>query len=529
MTKISNTLQIVLQVVLLGLLVGIVLAQANPFFHSPNRDGGLFMYMGDRILKGDLLYVDIWDNKGPLIFYLNALGLWLGRGLRWGVWGLEYLFLFFAAVFGLNLMKKLWGLVPAIFGTWVWLTGFNGLARGGNFTEDYSMLFNFAALFLFWLYLQNKDNWLFPFIIGTTMSLSFLLRANNIGVQLTIILIIFILGLLERTLKQRLKTLLWIGLGSLSVFVVVGIHFQWLGTLNEMIVAGYTYNFFYSSGGINLSELSRSFARGADLLGFIFVIAVLGVVALVEKLPDTFRRSQKPLRYFYFLILIGWPIELVLSGLSGRNYPHYYICWLPYIGVLGGLLAHAIIPTFNERLKERPLVVLLVGIGLISVLNLTTLDQYKTTFTRLLTNRSAGVEFVHPVAKYVRDNTEPDERVLVWGFQPFINLMAHRESSTGILSYPVLIESPYSDKLNDRFYQELVQNKPVLIVDMVNPDNDTMPLIDPIRREEEQSVRLKRFNPPSNLDQVFEYIYDHYHVETDINGVVVYRLNAESQ
>ena len=73
MTKFAPKLQFVLQIVFIALFVAVVLAQANPFYQSPNRDGGLFMYMGERILKGDKLYVDIWDNKGPLIFYLNAV------------------------------------------------------------------------------------------------------------------------------------------------------------------------------------------------------------------------------------------------------------------------------------------------------------------------------------------------------------------------------------------------------------------------------------------------------------------------
>jgi len=243
------------------------------------------------------------------------------------------------------------------------------------------------------------------------------------------------------------------------VFALVGLYFQLLGTLHEMVVAGYTYNFFYSSGGVALDGLPLSFTRGANLLGYIIVIAVLGFVALMEKLPDTFRPSQKSLRYLYLLILIGWPIEIILSGLSGRNYPHYFICWLPYIGILSGLLVHALIPALNERLNKKPLIILLGVIVLISISNPGPLDQYKTAFTRLLTDRGAGVEFDHPVAKYVRENTEPDERVLVWGFQPYINLMARRESSTGVLSYPVLIESPYSDELNNRFYQELVEKK----------------------------------------------------------------------
>jgi hypothetical protein len=529
MQRFTQTLQPVLQIIFIGLFVAIVLAQANPLYQIPNRDGGLFMYMGDRILKGDLLYIDIWDNKGPLIFYINALGLFLGRGLRWGVWGLEFVFVFFAAFFGFNLLKKLWGLFPAVVGTWLWLAGFNELARGGNFTEDYSTLFNFAALFFFWFLLQKKGSRLYPFIIGATLSLSFLLRANNIGVQLSIVLVIILSAILDRSYKQSIKQLLWVGLGSLSVFALVGIYFQFLGTLDEMVVAGYTYNFFYSSEGGKLSELSHSFTRGVKLLNYIAVIAILGFLVLLEKLPDAIRSGTNPMRNLYLLLLIGWPIEIVLSGLSGRNYPHYYICWSPYIAVLSGLLVHTLIPALNERLNKKPLITLLAAIALLSITNLGPLDQYKTAFTRLLTDRGAGVEFDHPVAKYVRENTEPDEHVLVWGFQPYINLMARRESSTGILSYPVLIESPYSDELNDRFYQELVENKPVLIVDMVNPDNDSMPLIDPVRREAEQSQRLKRFNPPSTLNQVFEYIYSNYRLETEINNVMIYKLVSASQ
>jgi hypothetical protein len=527
MSRHAPKIQAILQIALIGLFVLIVLAQANPFFQSPNRDGGLFMYMGSQILKGKLLYVDIWDNKGPLIFYINALGLFLGRGLRWGVWGMEFIFVFFAAYFGFNLMKKWWGLVPAIAGSFLWLSGLNELARGGNFTEDYSLLFSFTAFYMFWLLLQNKENKLYPFTIGVTLALSFLLRANNIGIQLSMILVILLAAILDKSYQQSLKSLLWIGLGSLSVIALVGLYFLALGTLDEMIVAGYTYNFFYSDGGANLDGLVRSFTRGVDLLGYIAIVAILGFFVLLEKLPEALRPGSNFPRDLYFLLIIGWPIEIVLSGLSGRNYPHYYICWLPYIAVLGALLVYALLPKLNERLNKVPLATLLAVIALFSISNLDSLDQYNKAFTRLLTNRSAGVEFVHPVAKYVRENTAPDELVLVWGFQPFINLMAHRESSTGILSYPVLIESPYSDELNDRFYRELVENKPALIVDMVNPDNDTIPFIDPLRREE-QAQRLKSFDPPPNLDQVFDYIHNNYHVETEINKVLIYRLNSTS-
>jgi len=521
MIKGSPKWQAILQVIFLGLLVAIVLAKANPLYHFPNRDSGFFMYAGDQILKGKLLYLDIWDSKGPLIFYINALALWVGHGSRWGVWGMEFAFLFLDAFIGFNLMKKLWGLISALFGTFIWLVAFNNVAQGGNFTEEYSLLFSFLALYLFWLSSQNQQNTLYPLIIGMTLTLSFLLRANNIGVQISIISVIILSGILDKNYRQSLRHLLLIAFGALTLLGLVALYFQLLGTLDDMIRAAITFNFFYSKGGASLNNLSRSFLRGIDLLGYTALIATfLGYVILLEKLPRSIRSGSTSFRNINLLFLIGFPVEIVLSGLSGYNYSHYYICWSPYVGILSGSLV-----SLNERLKTRHLLAFPVMIFLVSYLNFNALGQYQTAFTKLLFDRSTGVELVHPVAKYIRDNTEATDTVLVWGIQPYINLLSRRDSPTGIIFYPELARSPFTDELNARFYQELVENKPVLIVDMASPDHDTIPLIDPVQREA-QKQRLKRFDPPSNLDQVFDFIHSNYHVEESIQGVPIYRLNG---
>jgi hypothetical protein len=524
MTKFLSKLHIALQVIFIGLVVAVVLEQANPLYQVPNRDSGFFMYAGGQILKGKLLYLDIWDSKGPLIFYINAFALWLGHGSRWGVWGMEFIFLFLAALIGFKLIEKLWGIIPALFGTLVWLFAFNNVARGGNFTEEYSLLFSFIALYLFWLGAQNPHNKIYPFIIGITLALNFLLRANNIGVQLSIIFVTILSGILDKNVQQSLKRLLWISIGALSVLAMVALYFRALGTLDDMFQAAVAYNFFYSRGGTRLDDLAKSFVRGVNLLGYLSLVPTfLGFGILLEKLPERIRSGPTPFRDLSFLFLIGFPVEIVMSGLSGNNFPHYYICWSPYIALLSGLLLG-----LNERSNKRHLLALAVMILLVSFIKFETLSQYQTAFTKILFDRGSGIELVHPVAKYIRDNTEPTDTVLVWGTQPYINLLARRDSPTGILFYPQLARSPFTDELNARFYQDLVQNEPVFIVDMVNPDNDTIPFIDPILRET-QSQRLRRFDPPLNLDQVFDFIHSSYHLETQINGVPIYRLNSTGQ
>ncbi|MCC6581934.1 MAG: hypothetical protein IT440_16005, partial [Phycisphaeraceae bacterium] len=87
-------LRLALPYIFLLLLTALVLDLANPFFDAPARDGGFFLYAGSQILDGKIPYQDFWDSKGPGIFYINALGLLLGGGSRWGVWFVEFICLF---------------------------------------------------------------------------------------------------------------------------------------------------------------------------------------------------------------------------------------------------------------------------------------------------------------------------------------------------------------------------------------------------------------------------------------------------
>src|SRR6185369_17929219 len=112
----SQAVQYVLLFAAAALLALAVLAQANPGTELPSRDYGIFVYIGEQITHGKLPYRDVWDNKPPGIFYLNAVALWIGRGSKWGVWIVEYFFLCGATLLSFSLIKKLWGVWPAIFG-----------------------------------------------------------------------------------------------------------------------------------------------------------------------------------------------------------------------------------------------------------------------------------------------------------------------------------------------------------------------------------------------------------------------------
>jgi len=167
----------------------IVLTQTNPGTVIPNRDYGFYSYIGLQVLRGKLPYQDVWESKPPAIFYLNAAALSLGRGYRWGIWLVEFVFLLAAILFSYSLFKKLWGTPSALFGTAIWLIGMSLTLQGGNYTEEYPLPFHFLALTLFLHLIENPKQRLYALILGLLFSISFLFRPNNAVVEAVAILV----------------------------------------------------------------------------------------------------------------------------------------------------------------------------------------------------------------------------------------------------------------------------------------------------------------------------------------------------
>jgi hypothetical protein len=129
---------------LIASLVLMTLIQNSPAFNPiPTRDPGVFLYVGWRILNGEVPYKDVWDHKPPVIYYLNALGLALTENSRWGVWIIEFIFLFLAAMVGFRLLKKHFGFYPSIISQLLWLITLPLLFADGNLLTSTLCRFNF--------------------------------------------------------------------------------------------------------------------------------------------------------------------------------------------------------------------------------------------------------------------------------------------------------------------------------------------------------------------------------------------------
>jgi 4-amino-4-deoxy-L-arabinose transferase-like glycosyltransferase len=509
---------------LLTWLVLLLLAQANPYLATPGRDNGFFLYAGQQILQGKELYTQIWDHKGPAIFYLNAWGLALFNGYSWGVWILEYLFLFAALGVGYRAAQNAFGKAAALMGLLAGAGALHLVLGKGNLTEEYPLLFNFLSLFLFVRQGQKTASWHF-YAIGALFGLSFLFRANNGGIPLSIGFTVLILSLLRRQYRSGFLALMGLALGALTVFGLAALFFWQRGTFSAFWEAAFTYNFLDTEGK---TRFTRGLLAGLENFQLFIYPAAAGYAAALwgawQNLRN--RQTQSALFTWQVFLLLAFPLEVLLSSLSGKNFVHYFICWVPALFWLSAYAYHALhADLFSARVRAflqtsaAPALFLLLTL----VYSLPVLQGYGQTFYALAFNRQAGILKIDRVTDYLRNHTAPQEPVLVWGGEAGLNFLSGRQSPSRYnLFSRLLTPHPLNAPISEIFLQEILANPPVVIVDMWKKSPDSMPSLNPQIRQTQPSARLLE-KYPAYL-QLLAYLETHYTLETTIEGADLYRL-----
>jgi hypothetical protein len=508
----------------IGLLsMGILL---NPLFSYQGRDSGIFMYIGSLILKGKLPYLDVWENKGPLVFYINALGLLLTNGSRWGIWFLELLVFFVSGCLGYLIIKRLMGAIPALVGTFVWITAAGTVLQGGNFSEEYALLFSFLAMFGYLRSLEFPGRKFYVFLIGVSLGMNILLRPNNIGIQIAIFGSYFVMAAFSGDWRSFVERLALSLLGVTVVLVPAILYFHFQGALTEMVNVVLVFNYQYSEGkdpSLLLDNLkSASVSVGIGLVS-------IGLIGYVWSLFSLFKRSvfdtlQGRLQ---LVLLIGLPIEAVLSTLSGRNYPHYFIGWAPYLGIFSAILVNVILHRFVQSQEKYTGYVLLALLAFTLLGRPTVWRDYGIVLGRLWNSKEAVLEYYDPVAIYIMENTSPDEKIFVWGFRPVINFVTARESPVSFLPYPLIhVRTELGNHWAEQFYSQFTDNPPVLVINMIEEaDRDRIPDLDRAVRKVE-TIRYKDVVLAPNLKNILNFIDDYYVLVGEVNGSDIYRLKS---
>ena len=459
--------------VLIGVL-GVLLPVSPLNMRLVYRDSGVFLYTGWRILSGDLPYLNIWDHKPPVVYYINALGLALTHNSRWGVWLIEMVALYIAAYIAYSLIKNIFGQIPALMSSLFWLMSLVLILQGGNFTTEYTLPLQFLALWLFIKLDQYSSKKSYFFLTGLTGAFAFFTKQTTIGLWVGFFIYLAFYRLSQKQGRQYLSEALWMVLGGLSITLFVFVFFWANGAISQFWDAAFLYNFTYSEridSGLPPFSIIWKSLRPLMLSG----ILPLAITGLVLSVIVFWKNTEKNLFHLVRICIVTFPIELILIFMPSKTFPHYFITLLPTLAIFTAATFYSVSKAATSiKIPNSAQYLFFAGIAIIASWNF-----FHNYLNQVYIYRKLNDD---ALIQYTISNTAQDDTVLVWGADPSINYFSQRESPTRyIYQFPLQEENYVTETMIIDFLDDIIQKQPKLVIN-IDPDHSLFTF--PVESEE---------------------------------------------
>ncbi len=333
---------------------------SSPLTGFTGIDYDMFRVGGEYLLRGEL-YTGFFDNKGPYLFAINALGLLISH-TKWGIFTLEVLCLSW-------LLEMLWRMGRALHATakaCAWgiayaLSIFIFTIAYGDSVEFWSLLPIVWALLV---YIRRPGRRSSYIVYGIAVGILAFLRLNGAITPLAIILA-EAATVINGSQWKRL------GLGSLCVIggLVMGaapaiIWFACLGSLPQMLDATFIYNMQYAA--LHGANGLRGMAVTLSLLGVCFLLPVvawrtrLGWMLIINSALLIITMVRMWVLIHYMTVLLPLNFLLIVIG-SQTMQRRWLIFWavllaLPYAirdpESLSGIWQRTALQAFDEKTRD---------------------------------------------------------------------------------------------------------------------------------------------------------------------------------
>ncbi len=458
---------------LVSVLAAVWMAHFPPVggLFTPQTNQGIYLYIGWLMLHGGAPYRDVFDNKGPLLYLVNALGLGVARGSCWGVYLIEYLLFASATVLGFLTLKRMVGLLAASVAMLFFIVLLNRVLLG-NTEEEYVIPVQWAALYFLATARPAAPRLRVYLFLGVLGSLPLFLKPTEVGLWVAIVVVEVVLALSQRDVRTCTKRLAAMVVGGLIGSAAFLAYLGSLGILHTFIQDYVIYNFAYSDASSWQSRLS-SVNFGAGFFGHVTTAAVFVLWILACWMAFLSWRDGSRDRLVY-LAVVWWPLEVIFSSVSGLRHHEFYLTWtVPMVLLLAVALSWS-----AARLREwrhhgttRAAVAVLWIVLVALAGTLAPLEHSAHSLGGLLIHPkywSSPPRNAHAVARYIDAHTGSKDLVLVWGgYSANIDFLAQRRAPTRFAAQMVLYWTTGNSRgqLVGLFLNDLKKHPPAMIVD----------------------------------------------------------------
>lgn len=319
-------------------------------------DSAFFRFVGLMICKGKTLYSEIWDNKGPVLFFLQAVGTLMGTKnagvtltflMQSAGLFLTILFLFRAKLAADPAEKvNAVSFLPLLCGIAV----FCKLMEGGNLCEEWSLPAIAFSLFLMVKYAANvEDQPLHPrryaFLHGICLAVAYFIRANNIIPIFSGLAVVGIFLIYRRKWHNLFENMLFGLLGLAVISIPILLYFFTKHALGDMLYSTVFYNFKYSARRSHETFVGMEFAYRYLPVGIAMLIILIHVI------------RERRIRLLDAMVFCIAAVNAVALWQTNK-FLHYFVIFIPVLMLV--LLLYADFPKIPEMLAAMVLLAFFV-------------------------------------------------------------------------------------------------------------------------------------------------------------------------
>ena len=265
---------------------------------NPWDDANVYMTIGNAMLSGRELYVDIFDHKGPILFFLHEASAMLSRSSFVGIYLLEIACCYCYLLYSLRTMRlfssktSLVWLLTCLLGI---LTYSSDFFSYGDSVEEFALpIFSYSLYHMLRFAKENQvpSRWQ-SIVMGIGLALLFWTKFNLMFFYAGGLLALAFIAWKHRQFKEFWLVILWALAGVAVVTAGVVAYFAIHGTLDALWEAYFMVNIFHYHGVGTNGE--------PDV--WWFPLVKLGIWAVL-MLPVAFLR-------------VRWEVKLLVAGAYG--------------------------------------------------------------------------------------------------------------------------------------------------------------------------------------------------------------------
>jgi 4-amino-4-deoxy-L-arabinose transferase-like glycosyltransferase len=419
-------------------------------------DNSTYTYIGQTIVRGGMPYRDAWDLKGPALFYpYAAIVAMFGTGsvamqVMDILWQLATAFVIFAVAVRASGKREVGLLAGVLYLVAFYSQSVLHITMTGQTDGFLSLPIALSVLWL--LRASENDRWIEWALAGAWVAVATLFKLP-FGLM-GICMILVAVTRPNSSIKQSVRRMSSLAVGFAIPLLLCGVYFYSKGALEDLLntqLIAALYHVKLNENGHYLGCIVTSFTP--PVRAPLYILTLLSIVPLVFSIASK-KAVQLPTR-----VLLGWfAVSWIVFFLHGGVEAYHFTPMLAPVAILS---AETLYSVYSARTTQRKVTLWLVTAAVLGLICCLAWRIGKNVgYERQALRGEAPPQRGDAIAAYVKQHSDPQDTIFVWGSVPSIYLDSDRRAASRFIDAYHLALPPEGLNYREVFLGEFTAAKP---------------------------------------------------------------------